>query len=198
MRKIVFFALLLLGCGWTLLAGDAVAELQLQVTREIGEQRIAGEVRRNWLAERAFLDNEIARLEEELRNRKQRVEAAESEARRLQAAVASASAELKKLAPDGVQSIRSRIEALEQENSRSQKTELKFAVIADAAGVKRQFRVLRIGNVVEYALSPESGMCGIARPPEWKWEWRSDIAVMLQEAFRSCERGEGKIVRLPL
>jgi hypothetical protein len=198
MIKVVFFALMLLGCGWTLLAGDAVAELQLQVTREIGEQRIAGEVRRNWLAERSFLDNEIARLEEELRNRKQRVEAAESEARRLQAAVESASAELKKLAPDGVQSIRARIEALEQENSRSLKTELKFAAIADAAGVKRQFRVLRIGSVVEYALSPESGMCGIARPPEWKWEWRSDIAVMLKEAFRSCESGEGKIVRLPL
>ena len=198
MRMIVFFALLLLGCGWTLLAGDAVAELQLQVTREIGEQRIAGEVRRNWLAERAFLDNEIARLEEELRNRKQRVEAAVAEERRLLATMESASAELKKLAPDGVQTIRARIEALEQENSRSLKTELKFAAIADAAGVKRQFRVLRIGSVVEYALSPESGMCGIARPPVWTWEWRSDIAGMLKEAFRSCASGDGKIVRLPL
>ena len=178
-------------------AADAAAA-QAQAVREIGEQRLAEEVRRGWLPERAFLDNQIARLEEELRLREEKSAEAERRLAVSRRKLEDARMRLKTLAPDGTEAAGVRLEALEKMLADAAAFGLTWEELPDGAGVMRQFQVLRLGSLAAYAFDPVSGRCAIARPPDWQRQWNAVSGAEIIRAIRAFEESEAAIMEVPL
>ena len=178
--------------------GQSVADVQLQATLDLREQRLADEMQRSWQAEKAFLDSEIARLEEELATRKARLEQLTNANAQLNQAVSEVQAKLKAVATDGINALREQLASYTQTQQAAAIATIEYRIMPDDQGQLRQFTVLRVGNTVAYALEPISRKCAMSRLPNLQWQWIPQHADAVVKAIQSVTSRGTQLVELPL
>ncbi len=201
LRQAIFFVLFALVAGVVpLLCGEAMPLTEYQ--RLLMEYESLGGQLSALQWQSAMESQEAARVEEQLRQRKEALSgelaglqtgnaALEERVSSLEKESAVAASELSALAQKGLSALRDELNALGAQWRRARSWRMERQFLEGPDGVRREFRILILGESRRWILNATAGLSGVG---VWKedsgtWEdcWDSTLAEPLECLFRQAE-----------